>query len=110
MIKRTSGINGARSESALQFSSGAIHGQTGNLESSERLIQLWWKKGRAWIIYKIQLLQFQDQVKNERQALQSLSDEELRDIGICRADADQESRRSISDTPTDRRDAPRIQY
>lgn len=110
MIKNTSRTYRANSESAMEYSSGAIQGQIGKLESSEKSIELWWKKGRAWIIYKIQLLQLQDQVKKERQALQSLPDELLRDIGICKGDADMESRRAISDIPTDRLDATNIRY
>lgn len=42
------------------------------------------------------------EVKRERAVLAKLSDEELRDIGIHRADADAESRRHFHDLPADR--------
>lgn len=42
------------------------------------------------------------QVKRERETLAKLSDAELQDIGVHRADADAESRRSFLDVPADR--------
>ena len=42
------------------------------------------------------------QIKREREILAKLSDTELRDIGVHRADADAESRRHFSDIPSDR--------
>jgi len=44
------------------------------------------------------------EIMRERQVLAKLSDAELRDIGIHRADADAESRRAFNDVPADRID------
>ena len=41
-------------------------------------------------------------VERERKLLAKLTDAELRDIGVHRADADAESRRSFLDVPADR--------
>jgi len=42
------------------------------------------------------------EVKRERELLAKLTDSELRDIGVHRADADAESRRQCFDVPVDR--------
>lgn len=43
------------------------------------------------------------EIKQERETLAKLSDSELRDIGVHRADADAECRRAFLDVPEDRR-------
>ena len=108
MIERTSAFPSASSDSTLDFASDAILSQSEGLESSERTIDIWWKKIKVWIVYRLEMMQFQHQVKKERQTLQALPDELLRDIGINRGDANCECRRPISDVPTDRLDAPRL--
>lgn len=47
-------------------------------------------------------------VKSERQVLTKLTDRELMDIGISRADADTESRKAFLDVPINRLDAQAI--
>jgi len=42
------------------------------------------------------------EIKREREILAKLTDTELRDIGVHRADADAESRRTYLDVPADR--------
>jgi len=42
------------------------------------------------------------EIKREREILAKLSDSELRDIGVHRAEADAESRRTFFDVPDDR--------
>lgn len=51
---------------------------------------------------RIRLLALAERIKSERRALSKLSDIELRDIGIHRADADAELERSFWDLPDDR--------
>jgi len=47
-------------------------------------------------------IKYLEQVRKERHELKSLSDDQLQDIGIHRADADHESARSYYDVPEDR--------
>lgn len=108
MNENTSGMISSGTESTLDCTSERVLSHNGNYDSSEQTIQRWWKNLRSWLIYKFQLLQFQDEIKKERKALHSLPDSLLRDIGVSRGDAEMECRRDIDDIPMDRIDAPRI--
>lgn len=105
---KTSEINVTDSESTREYTPERMPAHTRRFDSSNLTIKHLWKNRKAWLIYKLQLLQFQDEVKKERRALRSLSDSMLRDIGVSRGEADMESRRDFDDLPMDRLDAPRM--
>jgi len=58
---------------------------------------------RAWIRHKLDWLNLCMEIYTERRTLAKLTDQQLQDIGIHRADVDTECRRSVFDLPPQRR-------
>jgi len=55
-----------------------------------------------WIKSANNRIKFLEQVRKERDELKNMSDDQLQDIGIHRADAEYESARGYYDVPEDR--------
>lgn len=61
------------------------------------------RKISGWIYGRYQYLLLVETIRKERAALAKMSDEQLRDMGLHRADADRESQRDYLDIPENRR-------
>ncbi len=61
-----------------------------------------WVNLADYVQYWVAKTKLQDSVWRERETLANLTDDELRDIGVTRYDADREARRSDADLPPQR--------
>ncbi|MEZ5535323.1 MAG: DUF1127 domain-containing protein [Thiolinea sp.] len=57
---------------------------------------------RQSVLHWLELQQLRHKIRKEREQLAALPDHLLRDIGVSRADAEAESRRSFEDIPAGR--------